>query len=127
MSMLAKLEEVQQLLIESDDLGAAMDRFLDLAARRDFLRLGTPARHPLLEKVLEAAASGAFGSDARISRCCLYWIESARFVHGAVLCGERPAMVLWFDGIQVGLLTVIDVRHADLIHHVRMSGFTVPM
>ncbi len=126
MSVLSKLDEVQRVLIESDDLSEAMDRFLDFGARREFLRLGVPIRDVFLEQVFGAAATGAFGAHARISRVCLYRIESVRFVHGALVCGERPAMVLWFDGIQVGLLTALDLDHPGFVHHVRMSGFNVP-
>jgi hypothetical protein len=118
----AKFAELKRLLLEAKDLAQISDYFGDyLVEDSEFMRRGVSARHALLEQVIRGALRACFGSNPLYDLHLLH-VAEWNFWHGAAVW--RPngvVLVLYFEGPDLGLLSVARSLQDSTVHFVRFS------
>lgn len=121
-TLAAKFAELKRLLLEAKDLAQISDYFGDcLAEDADFMRRSNAARHALLEQVIRGALRACFGGSPR---CDLHLLQVAEwnFWHGAAVWSPNGVvLVLYFEGPDLGLLSVARSLTDGTVHFVRFS------
>jgi hypothetical protein len=99
---LAKLKE---LLQTADNFGDIVKYFFDhLANDPTFIKLSKPTKHSLVKETLRSIATRLFKQDAPVTNLLLLKLSKHQFYHGACFIQGRPANVLYFEDIDMGIV-----------------------
>ncbi len=117
---LDRLDALREALVHDEDLDAVARRFLDdFGDDPDFVSRGFPTEEPLLEQLVRDVVRRAIGLSSDRAEFFLHRVAPTPFVHGAVVFGRRPATLLWFEDVGVGLVTILSEKGAD---HIRFRA-----
>ncbi|OQY57597.1 MAG: hypothetical protein B6245_16200 [Desulfobacteraceae bacterium 4572_88] len=102
------LEVLKDMLITADDFKDVYEYFFDhMAENPDFIKLGKRSENPSLKRVTELIAKRLFKKKVKVRNLLLKKIPEYSFYHGPCLIKGRMAGVLFFEDIDVGMLSVL--------------------
>jgi hypothetical protein len=105
---LAKLATLREKLLHADDFGTVWKYFLDhFGEDPAFIALGEPASEPFLEAVFAEVGRQLVGRPVTVRNLRLIRLAEQGFIHGGALLDGRPANVLYFEDVRVGMLGVV--------------------
>jgi hypothetical protein len=123
----SRIAQLQRMLLESDDFAAISEFFSEhLIDDPAFVRLGKAAAAPELAQAVRAALRACFGA------CPLYgltFLNVAEFGlwHGAAAWRkEGLVLVIYLEGLDLGLLSVAGSMTESVVHFVRFGLSEVP-
>ncbi len=106
---LSRLEKLKDLIVSAESFGDPWDYFFDhFGDKPDFMSLGKPAEHPILQAVVEKLAreihKGA--STVTVTKPMLVRIETHQFIHGSFFVQGRMGVLIFFEDIDMGLMSL---------------------
>jgi hypothetical protein len=106
---LGKLEILKKRMAEATDFTEPFTYFLDHFGDKDeFLEIGKRVSHPKLEQMLNVAAALLLRTPKpRVENCLFIRIPKRWFIHGGCRVNGRVANFIYFEDIQLGLLSVL--------------------
>ena len=127
---LALLATLKDKLVHATNFSDVMVYFFDhFGEDGEFMALGETGRVLFLESVLAEVAKQLF-KDSGLSSLSIDFrlvrLPERHFVHGALTMGGRPANLISFEDIHMGLLTVIWTLKPPETKYVRFSGRPMP-
>jgi len=82
--------------------------FLDnLGENEEFFLLGKNKKNKLLKTILKVAAENYFQKKVVITRFCLTFIKQRRFYHGVLKLNEFSGSVLFFEDLNMGVMSIV--------------------
>ncbi len=118
-----ELATLKYMLMTADEFKDVYGYFFDhLGENSDFLKLGKRSKHPLLKKILETVGEQLFGKKVMITKLLLTKIPKHRFYHGPCFINGKMAGVLFFEDIDMGMLSVLMSMETYTTHFVRFSS-----
>lgn len=108
---LSRLEDLKEKLVNSKDLSVVGNYFFDhFGEDSDFLDLGKPERHEVLEEFIAALGHKLCGGKCVVTNLLLIHVPDTQFIHGGCFINGRLANVIYFDDIEVGLLCLVPAK-----------------
>lgn len=107
---LKKLQILKLKLAESKSLEPVLTYFYDhVSSDQEFINMGKPARHDLLESVLHQAVGQQVLSirDPKVEKFMLLHIPDYHFYHGGCILNGLFTQYIYFDDIDVGIIAVL--------------------
>lgn len=102
-----KIAALKEKVVTAENFTEAYEYFWDhLSKNSDFLQLSKKAKHPHLKKVLTRIGEKLFAQDVTITNLLLMKIRTCHFYHGAFFIQGKPAAVLFFEDIGMGLICI---------------------
>src|SRR5260370_93260 len=127
---LSQLATLKDKLAAATNFSDVMVYFFDhFGESPEFMGLGESGRVPFLESVLAEVGKQLY-KDSGLTTLAIDFrlvrIPEQNFVHGAVTMGGKPANVIYFEEVHMGLLTVIWSVQPPETKYVRFSGRPMP-
>jgi hypothetical protein len=123
---LNRLEELKRVMTSAKDLSKIFYYFLDHFGEDEaFLELGKPGPHKELESLMSVTAGQMLKTTVIVMENLLIAVPGTQFIHGACRINGRPANVLYFEDIQVGLLVMLPVGKGPMLQS-RFSARVLP-
>ena len=120
---LAKLATLKDKLLHADDFRTVWEYFLDnFGEDPAFIALGEPTEQPLLEAVFAGVAQQLFQRPVAVRHLRLIRLPQEGFIHGGAVLEGKPANVLYFEDVQVGMLGVVWSVAPGEMKYARFSG-----
>jgi hypothetical protein len=124
LSLLATLKDK---LATASDFSEVQRYFLDhFGEDPEFMKLGEKARHPFLEAVFAQIGQQLFRSPAALMELLLIRLPEHHFIHGSCVLNGRLSQVIYFEDVQLGLLTVLASLTPPETKYARFSGRAMP-
>jgi hypothetical protein len=124
---LAKLATLKDKLLHADEFGTVWKYFLDhFGEDPAFIALGEPTEQPFLEAVFAEIGRQLLGRPLTVSRLRLIRLPEEGFIHGGAALDGKPANVLYFEDVQVGMLGVVWSLAPGVMKYARFSGRPMP-
>lgn len=127
---LALLATLKDKLVQATNFSDVMVYFFDhFGEDSDFMELGATGRVPFLESILAEVAKQLFKESGLTSLSIdfrLVRLPEQSFVHGGMTMGGRPANLIYFEDIHVGLLAVIWSLQPPETKYIRFTGRPMP-
>jgi hypothetical protein len=127
---LALLATLKDKLATATNFAEVMVYFFDhFGEDPDFMGQGESGRVPFLETVLAEVGKQLYKDSGRTTLAIdfrLVRLPEQQFVHGAVTLGGKPANVIYFEDVHIGLMTVIWSLKPPETKYVRFSGRQMP-
>lgn len=102
------------------DFSAFWNYFLDTwASRPDFLAMGGPAHTDELSAIVKHVGDKVYGRPTNPMGMKLIKIPEAKLAHGACLLEESMACVIYFEDLEMGLVTV--TTNESKTHYARFT------
>lgn len=103
------LSTLKMKMVQANDFGKVMDYFFDHFGENDqFMRLGEPTRHELLEQVLAATAKQTLRtSKVQITNGFFIHLPEQQFLHGACQLNGRLSNFFYFEDIDSGMVAIV--------------------
>ncbi len=99
---------LKDMITIADDFKEIYNYFFDhLGDDLDFLDLGKRSKNPFLKQVLGVIGEQLFKEKVEITQLMLTKIPKHSFYHGPCLMNGKMASVLFFEDIDMGLLSVV--------------------
>jgi hypothetical protein len=122
---LTHLERFKRRLLVTDQFDLVAQDFLTHACGDDaFLELGEFVESPLLTGIIHAAGRRCFGHDSRLECLALKRIGPSNFIHGSFLIGGRMASVMYFDDVDIGVVSIAARSPHPTTEFVRFAAHT---
>jgi len=103
---LSKLDELKKMIMIAEDFAEPWDFFLDhFGGNRDFMALGKNVRSPMLTELFKRVAKEFCDGEVQVTRKMFKQLKKQRFVHGAATLGNQMATVMFFQDIDMGMLS----------------------
>jgi len=95
-------------LVAEDDFHAIYTYFFDhLGENLEFMKMGQQKRNKRLEQALALAAQSALGTKTVVMQNLFFInLPKKRFTHGGGMMNKHLANYIYFDDIDVGMLTL---------------------
>lgn len=120
---LTRLQDLKQKLLHDAELAPVwlffMNQFVD---EPEFISLGEPVSHPFVEAVVEEVGRQLFGAKAAVSNLRLTQIGEQQFIHGGFGMGGHLGGVIYFEDVQMGLVSVAEMPPSIDVKYARFSG-----
>jgi hypothetical protein len=129
MKLSRMLSTLEKKLVESTRFGDVMNWFYDqVAADPHFMDYGAAARQPRLEQMIGIVGQQLFPDSPLVELKDMVLVELPEhgFVHGSFAIRGRPASVIYFKGIEMGLLTVAMPGESKLIRFSTKALRSIP-
>ena len=124
---LEKFDKLKERVATGKDFLKIFEYFLDRFAEDDkFMRLGRKAKNAKLEGFIAGIAESVLKVKSPRIATMFIEIPEAHFTHGGCDINGRPASVLYFDDIDVGLLVFLPTKPGEPNLFSRFSCQTVP-
>jgi hypothetical protein len=105
---LALLATLKQELLHAQDFKQIWSFFMDnFGEDPAFMKLGERVQDPMLEAIVKQICGQVFGKPVSLGHLLLTRLPEHEFIHGGLVVEGKLGMVLYFEDIQVGLLTVV--------------------
>jgi hypothetical protein len=116
-----RLKELQLKLYNEKKLARVwsfyMDHFSDHA---EFLEVGKPTRHSLLEEVVPMLSKQLVGENP--SNLFLILIPEYQFIHGGFTVGKRIGGVIYFEETLKGMVALSSLPPSGVVNYSRFTG-----
>jgi hypothetical protein len=117
------LETLKQKLGSATDFGDVQSYFFDhFGEDPEFMALGEPATHPLIEATLATVSTQLFGKPVPVTGLRLVRLPEQQFIHGGFTVRGRVGSVFYFEDVQIGLAALIWTLTPPETKFVRFSG-----
>lgn len=124
--MSARLQRLKQAMQTERELPRVSDVFWDEVAREPwFVSAGHPAENIRLRIITERVGSHVLGGFHRASSMMLIHIPEHAFWHGCCVLDGKLGQVLYFEDIDLGLLTLAGDVESGTTHFVRFSSLVI--
>ena len=124
---LSQLGTLKEKLAEAGQFSDVLDYFLThFGEKPAFIALGERARHPFLESILAQIGGQIFPGNIIVSNLMLTRLAEQQFVHGGCAINGCLATVIFFEDVQLGLLSVVMPPPGTETKLVRFSGRRLP-
>lgn len=94
-----------------------MDHFAD---HLDFIQIGKPTHHPLVEKVVPMLSKQIVGETPK--DLFLILISDYQFIHGGFTVGKRIGGVIYFEETLTGLIAISGTPPSNMVKYSRFTG-----
>jgi hypothetical protein len=120
-----RIGELKRLVREAKDLRVPVDYFLDhvVPAVRT---ASTPKRHPYLIQMAQRIAQEHFRQTLPVTRPLIVHVEAHRLWHGACRVGPHFAQMIYFEDIELGILSVLPHPYRGNTEFFRFTVVQVP-
>ncbi len=116
-----RFKKLRNHLVESRKFEDIFAFFLeDFAADPGFATRGQVVRSPLIEESLRRIGRDLFDSR-EVRHLHLHEIQEECFIHGVVVLGRRPGIVIYFTDVGVGLSVFPPTRASEEVHYSRFT------
>ena len=106
---LDRLHELKNMIVSATSFGDLWDYFFDhFGDKPEFMDLGGPTEHPMLEAVVERLGREIY-KDARavvVTKPILVKLEDYQFIHGSFVIQGRMGVLIFFEDIDMGLMSL---------------------
>jgi|LGVE01.1.fsa_nt_gb hypothetical protein len=103
-----ELLTLKDKLLTAKDFREPYQYFFDnLAENSIFLGLGKRAKNPLLKKILTIIGKELFKEDVTVTNLLLTKIRKHHFYHGPCFIQGKMAGVIFFEDIDMGMLSIV--------------------
>ncbi len=103
-----ELETLKRILVTNKNFKEIYEYFLDhLGENPDFQRHGKKTKHPFLKKILTTVGRQIFHDETQVTKLVLIKIPQYPFYHGVCLLGGTMCSLMFFQDIEVGLLSLL--------------------
>ena len=122
------LLKLKDMIVTNEDFSESWDYFFDhFGESRQFMALGKTVKNKLLEAVVEKVAGELYqGSTAvTIVKPRLVKLRKYHFVHGSFFIEGRLGALIFFEDIDMGLMSVTPVSADGPTHFMRFSAYRV--
>jgi hypothetical protein len=124
--MSARLQRLKQALQTERELPRISDVFWDEVAQEPwFVSAGHPAENVRLRIIVERVGCHVLGRGCRASSTMLIHIAEHAFWHGCCAFVGKLGQVLYFEDIDVGLLTIAGHLGTGTTHFLRFAGLLI--
>ncbi len=106
---LSRLEKLKKMIVSAESFGEPWDYFFDhFGEKPEFMTLGKPAKHPVLEAVVEQLAREIYKgeSEVTVTKPMLVELAEQKFVHGSFFVQGRMGVLIFFQDIDMGLMSL---------------------
>jgi hypothetical protein len=102
------LETLKKKLVAAENFGDVLEYFFDhFGENPEFISLGKPTLHPMLEAVIQHTGSQIMGKQVKVRNLMLVRLPEQKFIHGGFLMDGKVGNVFYFEEIQMGLMSVV--------------------
>ena len=120
---LTQMQELKQKLLYEAELAPVWSFFMNhFVDNPEFIALGSQISHPFVEAVVAEVGRQLFGSDGKVNNLRLTQIADQSFIHGGFGMGLHLGGVIYFDDVQMGLVTVAEKPPSIDVKYARFSG-----
>jgi hypothetical protein len=124
---LSQLETLKEKLIHAREFSDVVNYFFDhFGEDPAFIALGERAESPFLEAMLETVGQELFGKKVQAGNLLLTRLPEQGFIHGGGTLEGKLANVLYFEDIQMGVLTVVMSMQPNDTKLIRFTGKPMP-
>jgi hypothetical protein len=124
---LSLLGTLKEKLAQAARFSDVLDYFLThFGEKSEFIALGERTRHPFLESILAQIGGQIFSGNVVVTNLILTQVAEQQFVHGGCAINGCLATVIYFDDVQLGLLSVVMPPPGTETKLVRFSGRRMP-
>jgi hypothetical protein len=118
------MNELKEILqTEEEDFNNIFQKFMTLVDSRTFMNMGSREKNELLETVIKNAASSVDMPDVQAVK--INFLPGYNFYHGSFFANFMPGIVIYFDDIKIGLITLPRNLKGDNSFF-RFSGTEIP-
>ena len=118
-----KILTLKDKLLTANDFREPYQYFFDnLGENSIFLDCGKRAKNPLLKKVLTLIGKELFKEDVTVTNLLLVKIRKHHFYHGPCLIQGKMAGVIFFEDIDMGMLSIVRSLKSYETSFVRFSS-----
>ena len=124
---LANLATLKDKLLHADEFGTVWKYFLDhFGEDPAFIALGEPTAQPFLEAVFAEVGRQLFQRPVAVRHLRLIRLPEEGFIHGGAVLDGKPANVLYFEDVQVGMLAFVWSVAPGEMKYARFSARPAP-
>jgi len=124
---LSLLGTLKEKLASAKRFSDVLDYFLThFGEKPGFIALGERARHPFLESLIAQIGGQIFSGNVVVSNLILTQLAEHQFVHGGCAINGCLATVIYFEDVQLGLLSLVMPPPTMETKLVRFSGRRLP-
>lgn len=122
MADLTKLRILKDKLVKATDFNEPCSYFLDhFEEEPDFIKIGRKTEAAFLRPVIEQVALKLLGKQAEVTHMMMTEIRDYHFFHGACFIDGRPASLLYFSDIDMGIMTFLQSLQTMEVVYTRFS------
>lgn len=121
---LSRLAVLKDKLVNEQEFIQVWNYFLDhFGDKLSFIALGKRTSHPFLEAFVSQLSRTMFQHDVSPRDLMLTLLPEHKFIHGSVMVNTNIIGVIFFEDIQVGMATVVQMRKPKGDHQfIRFRG-----
>ena len=125
-SITDKLGQLKEKVFAADDLSSAYSFFFDhLGNNPSFMQRGKRAKHEIITAVLKTMCNDIFGDKSKVTNVKLFNAAKTSFFHGICQMNSKPASVLYFEDIEMGMIAIMAGPAFGQFTYVRFSATSV--
>ena len=106
---LSRLQKLKEMIVSAESFSDPWEYFFDhFGEKPEFMTMGAPAEHPVLEAVVEKLAQEIHKGDSRVTptKPMLVKLEDQKFIHGSFFVQGRMGVLIFFEDIDMGLMSL---------------------
>lgn len=117
---------LKELLQTATDLSEPSAFFWEKLSRNaSFMAAGRIATNPRLQTIVERAVSHVLGGEQSAEMLIMLFLPEQKLWHGSCAFGSMVAQLIYFEDIDQGLLTIVDLQRGGMTYYVRVSVIEV--
>ncbi|MCP5048470.1 MAG: hypothetical protein GY940_14970 [bacterium] len=119
MTLKQRVNDLKLTLQTEEEFGMISSKFFALTEFDEFMALSKDKDDKLLESMLVKVLENIFGEPVPFALKMKY-IKKFKFYHGSFISDKAPGMVMYFEGIQMGMITFTDFT--GKVDYIRFTG-----
>jgi hypothetical protein len=126
---LRKLIDLKAMVQTDEDFGGIWKYFFDnFGEKPEFAATGKPANETMqmyLEPILEDICNRIVEREVMITQMILSEVPSHSFFHGPCLTDAGIAVVIYFDDVKMGMISLTPGLGSGMVHYARFTAVPV--
>ena len=126
---LQKLEDLKAMVQIDEDFGAIWRFFFDhFGEKPEFAAIGNPANGAMqsyLEPILEDICKRIANREVLIAKFMLSEVPGHGFFHGPCLTDAGIVVVLYFEDVRMGMVSLAPGIESGLVHYARFTALPI--
>ena len=106
---LSRLQNLKDMIVTAESFGDPWDYFFDhFGEDQEFMALGEATEHPILEAVVEKLGRELYKDSPAVvvTKPMLMKLEQYQFFHGSFFVQGRMGVLIFFEDIDMGLMSL---------------------
>ena len=118
-----QVETLKNMLVNEGDFNNVIAYFLsNLGSIRVFANRGKPIKNKVLRDILSSIAAKSYGEGFTVTQLKLFRVGKGPFYHGTCRLGPEVGTVLFFDDLNIGMMSLTPLEPMGGTSYIRFSG-----